>query len=274
MSSASCGRCSLNSRRNCSKRRCCARRLAAIGDMVSCCRVRCMRSWRPFCSGCAGWIRSGSMPSFIHHTAKRDNPANRAGSEGRAVIGADRLRQAVLAERSLEDGLGALGVGLLHGLTAQQVAAAGIGESQRIDARAILGAAPAFEVAAPHPIGRVGRGEGRSIRIGTAPLLARDYQSFAAQQFAHRAHRRPRPIRLLTFQHRLQLSRPPAHVLVPQLHDLLLDLCRCPVGMTTRRTAALLHALPAGLLVASQRIVSGLARDPVPGTEFGHRPLL
>ena len=42
---------------------------------VSCFSVRCMRSCRPFCSGCPAAIRSGTIPSFIHHTASRDSPA-------------------------------------------------------------------------------------------------------------------------------------------------------------------------------------------------------
>jgi len=36
--------------------------------------VRCIRSWRPFCSGCPASMRSGTMPSLIHHTASRDSP--------------------------------------------------------------------------------------------------------------------------------------------------------------------------------------------------------
>ena len=31
-------------------------------------RVRCMRSWRPFCCGCPGLMRSIVMPSRSHHT--------------------------------------------------------------------------------------------------------------------------------------------------------------------------------------------------------------
>lgn len=62
MSSASCGRTSLYSRRKRSKLRCCARRLTAGAAAVSAFNLRCMRSCRPFCSGCPAAMRSGTMP--------------------------------------------------------------------------------------------------------------------------------------------------------------------------------------------------------------------
>ena len=60
--------------RNSSKRRCCSASVAAGGSAASAFRVRCMRSWRPFCVGLPGSIRSGRTPSLIHHTASRDSP--------------------------------------------------------------------------------------------------------------------------------------------------------------------------------------------------------
>src|ERR1700756_1809142 len=75
MAKASCGRTWLYSSRNLSIARCCALRLAAAGIAVSCFSVRCIRSCLPFCSGCPASIRSTTIPSFIHHTASRDNPA-------------------------------------------------------------------------------------------------------------------------------------------------------------------------------------------------------
>ena len=43
------------------------------------------------------------MPSLIHHTASRDNPPSAEEANGSTVVGANRLRQAMLAERCLED---------------------------------------------------------------------------------------------------------------------------------------------------------------------------
>ena len=70
----SCGRCSLYVRSNCSNVFCCNRRFAAGGLAVSCFSVRCIRSCRPFCSGCPGSIRSCRMPKRNHHIDSRVSP--------------------------------------------------------------------------------------------------------------------------------------------------------------------------------------------------------
>jgi hypothetical protein len=44
------------------------------GRVASSARVLCMRSWRPFCSGCPGSMRSGVIPSCTHQTASLDRP--------------------------------------------------------------------------------------------------------------------------------------------------------------------------------------------------------
>ena len=61
--------------------RCGTHRNAVVGragfwpaEAVSCLSVRCMRSCRPFCCGLPGSMRSGVMPSLIHHTASPVNP--------------------------------------------------------------------------------------------------------------------------------------------------------------------------------------------------------
>ena len=38
------------------------------GRVASFLRVRCMRSWRPFCCGRPGLMRSIAMPSLSHQT--------------------------------------------------------------------------------------------------------------------------------------------------------------------------------------------------------------
>ena len=77
-----------------SKRACCCSRLAAAGPVASFFRVRCIRSWRPFCSGWPG-DALGSMPRRIHQTesgsgrrelgAGERNPVVRANGGGQAV---------------------------------------------------------------------------------------------------------------------------------------------------------------------------------------------
>ena len=45
-----------------SKRACCCRLFMPAGRVASFLRVRCMRSWRPFCCGRPGLMRSIAMP--------------------------------------------------------------------------------------------------------------------------------------------------------------------------------------------------------------------
>src|ERR1035441_10551472 len=98
-------------------------------------------------------LRMTGLDAFRHdaqldppHRQPRQ-PAHGGAGKRRAVGGAHRPGQAVLAECRLEDGPHPLGVGLLHRLRAQQVAAAGIADGQRIDGRAVPAREPALEVA-------------------------------------------------------------------------------------------------------------------------------
>ncbi len=72
------------------------------GSAVSCFIVRCMRSCRPFCSGCPASMRSGTIPSLIHHTASRDSPATARDRKRRSVVGANRCRHSDTRERPLQ----------------------------------------------------------------------------------------------------------------------------------------------------------------------------
>ena len=56
---------------------CNCRKLKETGRVASFLRVRCRRSWRPFCWGCPGWMRSIWIPRRSHQTESRLNP-NRA----------------------------------------------------------------------------------------------------------------------------------------------------------------------------------------------------
>jgi hypothetical protein len=76
----------------------------------------------------------------------------------RAVVGAQRLRQAELAEGGVEDRPNMLGVAPGQHLTAQQIAAVRIGQRQRLTTRAVAGEEPALEIDRPHVVGsRAGR---------------------------------------------------------------------------------------------------------------------
>src|ERR1019366_3206840 len=81
---ASCGRSSLNSCGNASKRRCCPRNGFSGGSQASN-KVKCIRSCRPFSWGFPGRIRSGRIPSLIHHTESCDKPPNPRPAKGRPL---------------------------------------------------------------------------------------------------------------------------------------------------------------------------------------------
>src|SRR5215472_13114270 len=69
MPKASCGRWLLKISIKSSNLACCCRKFAAAGLVVSFFKVRCIRSWRPFCLGWPGRIRSIPIPRRSHQTA-------------------------------------------------------------------------------------------------------------------------------------------------------------------------------------------------------------
>lgn len=69
--------------------------------------------------------------------------------ERHAVVGADRVRKAVVPERALEHGLCHEGLGREQPLTGQQVARVLIGDRERIAIHAIPRAELPFEIGGP-----------------------------------------------------------------------------------------------------------------------------
>ena len=77
------------------------------GLVVSVFKVRCMRSWRPFCCGLSGL-------DALDRDAEAEPPDGEPGEieeavgagEGQAVVGADGVGQAALLEEALEGGDG------------------------------------------------------------------------------------------------------------------------------------------------------------------------
>ena len=217
---------------------------AAGGIAVSCFSVRCMRSCRPFCSGCPACdaLRRECPASSTTPTAA--TARQRPRGKRRAVVGADRLRHPVLAKRRFEDRLHPLGVGLLHRLAAQQVAAVRVGDGQRIDACAIAGAKPALEVGAPDPVGPVGRGE--RLRVGRNPpplACARITNPSRASIVADGARRRPLLPRLLA---------------APALASAFAD----PTCMCARRNSSTACSIASGVWLGCRRGARLWSRNP------------
>src|SRR5690349_17791765 len=129
MSNASCGRSLLNSATKASKRACCWRLFMPGGRVASCLRVRCMRSWRPFCCGWPGLMRSMAMPSRSHQVESLER-LKRAlgGSEGNAVVGADGLWQSALTQEAFEGGDGEVFSSGFEGFAEQQESGGLVGD--------------------------------------------------------------------------------------------------------------------------------------------------
>src|SRR5437016_10062382 len=122
MSSAWCGRSWLKQSMNSSNFACCCRKFCAAGLVASFFKVRCMRSWRPFCWGWPGLMRSISTPRLEPPYGQLRQVEQGVGTgEGYAVVGADAGGEAALAEQPLERGDGEVFPRRLERLAQQHV---------------------------------------------------------------------------------------------------------------------------------------------------------
>src|SRR2546426_3071350 len=89
--------------------RCCAARCACGGRAVVAFSVLCIRSCRPFCSGCAGSMSSGRTPSRTPPYRQRRQSPQRIGGKRLPIVGADPFGEAVAAKQALKHGPTAFG---------------------------------------------------------------------------------------------------------------------------------------------------------------------
>ena len=130
---------------------------------------------------------SGRMPRRIHHF---DNWLRAAGSQGkgRAVVGAQRLRQAVFPKHPLKPRLAGGGVAQARHC---RMAAVVVGEGQRVAALPVGQGYVALEVGAPALCRSVAVDQGPRIR-GNAPTLASfPHQMVSLEDLPGRAISRP-----------------------------------------------------------------------------------
>src|SRR5882762_11859487 len=116
--------------------------------------------------------------------------------------------------------------------------------------------------------------QGFAVRRRLPPLLARYHQTFALQQLADGARRRPLPSWLVALQHALQFARSPAHVRLAQFQNLLLDLARGLVRMPLRRPLPFRQPSHSRLPVPPQPDIPGFPRYPEALAELRHGLLL
>ena len=169
---------------------CCAR-LAAGGEAVSCFSVRCIRSCRPFCSGCPAAIRSGTIPSFIHHTARRESPATARDANGAPL--SVRIARGRPHSRNADSKIARTRSPSVFSTRWQR-------NRYRLQASVIVSGS----IRSPSPVrnqplksahhtrlGASANANGSRVRRSATPLLARNHQPFPRHHLADRARRRP-----------------------------------------------------------------------------------
>src|SRR5437773_10201668 len=153
MSSAWCGRSWLKQSMNSSNFACCCRKFCAAGLVASFFKVRCMRSWRPFCWGWPGLMRSMPIPRQPPHGELAQAEQRMGTGEGHAIVGADGFGQAEVLEHPLEYAEGVELPGGRQGFAADQVATGKVADGERVAIAPIGEHELAFVVGAPQIVG-------------------------------------------------------------------------------------------------------------------------
>ena len=134
-----------------------------------------------------------------HLDGKLRQPAGPAQGKRRSIVGAQPIRQAELTEGRAQHRPHMIRISARHRLAAQQIAAVGIAQRQRLATAAITGDEPALEVDAPNIIRRCAMPKRCARWRAAPPQTALDRQTLAVTQCPNRAWRRPRrprPVRL------------------------------------------------------------------------------
>ena len=196
-----------------------------------------MRSWRPFCCGLPGLMRSIAIPSLSHQTESLDRLKSALGLAKGTPLS---VRMAFGRPNSLKTfsktGVGFLGA--LQGFAGNQVTAGEVGDRQRIAVAAIGQHELALVVGAPQIIGLIARRQRCAGGFVTPAPPALD-QPMAIQNRMHRADRRRMNVRIETDQPLPDLRCTPARLVLLEAHDLRLDLKRQLIGVAVRSARAI-----------------------------------
>src|ERR1700723_2796512 len=213
---------------------CCWRRFFPGGLVASFFKVRCMRSWRPFCCGLPGLMRSMPIPKRNHHTESLERPKKAEGlAKGmplsvRIDKGSPKSLKAPFKHGKCVHLLGGP-----QSIAAQQVAAGEVGNGQRI-AIALIGEHElALVIGAPQIVGSSRIAQHRA--FGPVALFAP-----AADQAVPIQHRMDcangwkvdRAVQQLDLVPDLLSS--PTRVLLLELQDQVLDLKGQTIGVPIR----------------------------------------
>src|SRR6202790_4508678 len=154
MPGASGGGSCLKTSMNLSNLACCCRKLALAGLVASFLRVRCMRSWRPFCWGWPGLMRSMPIPRRSHQTASLLK-LNNACAEAKGTPLSLRMwaGRPTLFKKALKDSKSVVFFGGRERLAGQQISAGMIGDGQGVAVAMISQQELALVIGAPELIG-------------------------------------------------------------------------------------------------------------------------
>src|SRR6266567_1072167 len=192
--------------------------------------------------------------------------------ERRAVVGADYLRQAVLAKRPLQRRLALSILRAARRRQANQIAAEAIGYRERFNARAVAQSNPALVIEGPYMIGMLRHRQLPHTRRRTSPNPTVANQSRSFENLACRRGRRPIDIPLASLKLAYDLARSPARPLKPQPHDRIHDVLRRRSPMHPRGVGAIRKPSSPFQPVAVQPFVTGLPTNLVAIAQLRHRP--
>ena len=195
------------------------------------------------------------------------NPGRR---ERYAIVGANRVRQAVFAEQPVEHRPHAEPLGREQAVTREQVARVLVGHRERVTVHAVAGAKVALEVRGPEIIGvrRHNRHDARMLVVAT-PAAFLD-QPLARQEVPRGADGRQIDGGMARTQPIEQLVRPPVRMLpsgrADQRRHLVGDLVRTPPW----RAAAIAKSIATALIESVQPLVARFPTNAVPRTQLHH----
>ena len=222
----------------------------------------------------AGRNALGHDASLDHLDREKRQAAGATRGKRRSIVGAQSKRQAELPERCFQHRPDVIRISSRHRLAAQQIAAVGVAQRQRLATRPVAGHEPAFEVDAPPVIGRRALPKRRARWRAAPAQTALDRQAFAIEQLADRARGRPPHPRSVLRKPAANLHRPPGRMRPAHGNALFGDPRRHCLRMMQRRARMVLQPLHTLITIALKPFVARLATHAEAPTQAGKRFLV
>ncbi len=204
--------------------------------------------------------------------AERRQPGDPSRREGRPVVAAEALRQAMLGKQPDKHRPGLLLGRPGAGFKRQRKAAGHVHHRQRLAAPPVAGPEPALVIAAPHRIRTGGRCKRAAAGRPPTPPPAPD-EPMPLQDLPHRRGHRPAKLRRAALKPRQHLLRTPERMRLLLRHNPGHQLGRRRTPVRQRRPRQVDKPLGPKRPIASQPLVARLARDPVSRAQRRHRLL-